>query len=192
MLAQRHEAFEPIMRACDWLNPSVYDRYELARYTADRHAEITARETSWRHYTVELCNRFNASSGLPPRPVLVMVSPMFWKVGNIEYNMKRMPIEELLRDQIRPVLEAGADGVAIWAGFTYYPRAATSSADLGQGQFDARYAFTRDYLGGVEPADWTDPALRAELELLTSQMVLQRLGEIRADLETASPDSGTP
>ena len=192
VLAQRLEAFDPILRACDWLNPSVYDRYELAQYTADRHAEITARETSWRHFTVELCNRFNASSGLPPKPTMVMVSPMFWKVGNIEYNMKRMPIEELLRDQVRPVLEAGAEGVAIWTGFTYYPRAATSSADLGQGQLDARYAFTLDYFGGVEPLDWTDPAVRAELEMLTSQMVHQRLGEVRADLESSSPENGNP
>ena len=192
VLAQRLEAFDPILRACDWLNPSVYDRYELAQYTADRHAEITARETSWRHFTVELCNRFNASSGMPPKPTMVMVSPMFWKVGNIEYNMKRMPIEELLRDQVRPVLEAGAEGVAIWTGFTYYPRAATSSADLGQGQLDARYAFTLDYFGGVEPLDWTDHAVRAELEMLTSQMVHQRLGEVRADLESSSPENGNP
>lgn len=192
LIAQRLEAFFPVLAECDWLNPSVYDRYELALYTPEQQPAISEREAAWRHYKMEVCNRFNQSSGQAAKPTIAMVSPMFWKVGNIEYNMKQTPIAELLSDQVHPMLLNGADGVALWTGFTYYPRAATSAADLGQGQIDTRYAFTQDYLDGVEPADWTDPALFELLVELTSQYALQRLGEIRADLEVFIPGNTGP
>jgi hypothetical protein len=181
-----------VLRACDWLSPSSYDRYELASFTPDRWEQITAQETAWRENQSEICRRFNESSGLPPKPIIPMISTMFWKVGQMEYNMKQMPLEEMLRDQVVPLMAGGADGIAIWTGMSYWVRSATSTADLGPTQIDARYALTQDFLDGVEPSDWTDPTVKTFLEEATSLHVRQRIEEVKAHLETASPDSGTP
>jgi len=183
------EAFRPVLDACDWLNPSSYDRYELAAFTPDRWAQITAQETQWRRHQMILCNRYNATSGLPAKPIIPMVSPMVWKSGTMEYTMKQLPAEEILRDQVRPLIAEGASGVGLWTGFGYYTRAACSAQDLGASQQEARYAFTRDFLGGVTPTNWTDPAVFAELVLDTSLLTRQRLDEIRADLQS-QPSGG--
>jgi len=99
------------------------------------------------------------------------------------------PLEEILRDQVRPLIAEGASGVGFWTGFSYYTRAACSAQDLGASQQEARYAFTRDFLGGVTPLSWTDPAVYAELVLDTSLLTRQRLDEIRADLQS-QPSGG--
>ncbi len=192
LLAQAVEGFGPVLRECDWISPSSYDRYELAMYPESQHEVVTAREVAWRHYQVAACERFNANSGLPPKPIIAMVSPMFRQGGQVEYLQKIIPWPEFLGDQIHPLMAAGADGVAIWTALEYFTRAATSSADLGEAQEVARYAYVQDFLGGVEPLDWTDPAFKAELQQMTSAFVLQRMTELRADLEVFDPDSGTP
>jgi hypothetical protein len=174
--------FGPVLRECDWLNPSAYDRYELSTYSAGQQAGKTAQEVAWREAMVEVCNRFNETSGLPRKPIIPMVSPMFWKVGQISYNMKMISTEEVLRDTVRPLMEAGADGVTIWTGLSYWVRAATSTQDLGEGQADARYAFTLDFYGGVAPADWTAPAVRADLEQRISEHIMTQLDEVRIEI----------
>ena len=184
--------YDPILREVDWLSPSSYDRYELAAFTPDRWEQITAQETAWRLNQSEICRRFNETSGLPPKPIIPMISTMFWKVGQMEYNMKQMPIEEMLRDQVVPLVAGGADGIAIWTGMSYWVRSATSSQDLGPTQIDARYALAQDFLGGVEPPDWTEPSVKAFLEQATSTHVRQRIEEVRQHLESSSPDNGNP
>jgi hypothetical protein len=174
--------FDPVLRECDWLNPSTYDRYELATYSAGQHASKTAQETAHRRANVEVCNRFNASSGLPRKPIIPMVSPMFWKVGQISYNMKQIPLEEILRDSVRPLIDEGADSVGVWTGFSYWVRAATSEQDLGLGQLESRHAITQDFLEGVAPADWTAPGLRESLSEIISEHIRTRLNEIRSEI----------
>lgn len=182
--------YTPVLREMDWLNPSAYDRYELSLYAESSWASVTARETAFRTYQMELCNRFNAANGGAPKEIIPMVSPMFWKVGTIEYNMKQMTLEEMLRDQVRPLVENGATGVAFWTGLSYWTRAATSAESLGVLQDEARFAFTNDFLGGVEPTVWADPQLKTELDASTSGHVLQRLGEVKADIEAVLSDPG--
>jgi hypothetical protein len=75
---------------------------------------------------------------------------------------------------------------------SYWVRSATSTADLGPTQIDARFALTQDFLDGVEPSDWTDPTVKVFLEEATSLHVRQRIEEVKAHLETSTPDSGTP
>ncbi len=182
--------YTPVLREMDWINPSVYDRYELALFGESSWNSVTARETAFRRYQMELCNRFNTANGGEPKEIVPMVSPMFWKVGTIEYNMKQMTLEELLRDQVRPLVEMGATGVAFWTGLSYWTRAATSAETLGVLQAEARFAFTYDFLGGVEPAVWSDPQLKVELDLATSEHVYQRLGEVKAEIEALLSEPG--
>jgi hypothetical protein len=188
-LAVREEAFtkalvgfDPVLRECDWLNPSAYDRYELATYSAGQHASKTAQEIAHREANVEVCNRFNDLSGLPRKPIIPMVSPMFWNSGQISYNMKQIPLEEILRDTVRPLISEGADSVAIWTGLGYWVRAATSTQSLGLGQIEARHAITQDFLGGIAPADWTAPGLRESLSEIISEQVRTRMGEVRSEI----------
>ena len=89
-------------------------------------------------------------------------------------------------------MSAGADGVAIWSGMPYWVRAATSPQDLGQGQLDARFALTLDFLDGEVPPDWTDPAVRANLTALTSERLRSRLDATRAACEGIVFDPGSP
>jgi hypothetical protein len=188
-LAVREEAFakalvgfDPVLRECDWLNPSTYDRYELATYSAGQHASKTAQEIAHRKANVEACNRFNATSGLPRKPIIPMVSPMFWNSGQISYNMKQIPLEEILRDTVRPLIHEGADSVAFWTGLSYWVRAATSTQALGLGQIESRHAFTQDFLGGIAPADWTAPGLRESLSEIISEHIQSRLNEVRSEI----------
>jgi hypothetical protein len=188
-LAVREEAFakalvgfDPVLRECDWLNPSTYDRYELATYSAGQHASKTAQEIAHREANVEVCNRFNDLSGLPRKPIIPMVSPMFWNSGQISYNMKQIPLEEILRDTVRPLISEGADSVAIWTGLGYWVRAATSTQSLGLGQIEARHAITQDFLGGIAPADWTAPGLRESLSEIISEHIRTRMGEVRSEI----------
>jgi hypothetical protein len=182
-------SYTPILQHVDWLNPSVYDRYELGLYSESSWAGVTARETAYRTYNMELCNRFNAGEAIPKK-VVPMVSPMFWKVGNIEYNMKQTPLEELLRDQVRPLIEGGATGIAFWTGYSYWTRIATSAEDFGTFQQEARFSMLHDYLGGVEPVTWVDEQVKLELKTMTSEYVLQRLGEVKAEIEALTSDPG--
>jgi hypothetical protein len=184
--------FDPVMRECDWFNPGAYDRYELITFTAEEQPSLIAREAAYRTAIVDACNRFNATSGLPRKPIIPMVSPMFWKVGRISYNMKQMTLEEMLRDAIRPLMLAGADGVGFWTGMSYWVRAATSTQDLGTDQAEARYALTMDFLGGVTPADWTLPALYDDLTLRTSQHIRNRMDEVRAEIQSMGLDAPGP
>jgi hypothetical protein len=192
LLEEAVEGFGPVLRECDWISPSSYDRYELATYPESQHEGVTAREVAWRHYQVVACEMFNATSGLPAKPIIAMVSPMFRQGGQVEYLQKVIPLAEFFSDQIHPLMAAGADGVAIWTALEYFTRAATSSADLGEPQAVARYAYVQDFLGGVEPLDWTDPVFKAELQQMTSAFVLLRLNELKAELENFVPEGGSP
>jgi hypothetical protein len=174
--------FDPVLRECDWLNPSAYDRYELSTFSSSQQATITAQEIAHREAVVEVCNRFNATSGLPRKPIIPMVSPMFWKVGQISYNMKQVTLEEMLRDSVRPLIDEGADSVALWTGLPYWVRLATSAQDFGLSQLEARHAFTQDFLGGIPPADWTAPGVHESLSETISEHISARLDEIRVEI----------
>lgn len=178
--------FDPVLRECDWFNTCSYDWYELATYAPSAQANKTLAEVAHREAQVEVCNRFNAASGLPRKPIIPMISPMFWEIGQISYNMKMISTEEILRDTVRPLMQAGADGVAFWTGLSYWVRAATSTQDLGSGQADSRYAFTMDFYNGVPPADWTLPAVYDDLSLRTSQHVRMRMDEVRGEIQSMS------
>jgi hypothetical protein len=183
MLSYAVEAFRPVLEHCDWLNPSVYDRYELERQNESSWQMWTERETAWRRVTVDLCKRFNESHDGPAKPIIPMVSPLFFKVGQIEYNMKYMSDEELLRDQIRPVMEAGADGIAFWTGYNFWTHAATSDEDLGWHQEDARNAMGLDYFT-TPPSDWADSALRLDLQQRVSERVRDSLQVGRQEIQS--------
>lgn len=187
------EAFTPVLERCDWMNPSVYDRYELERQNQPSWQMWTDRETSWREYTVELCRRFNEGHAGPDKPIIPMVSPLFFKVGQIEYNMKYMTAEELLRDQVRPVMEAGADGIAFWTGFNYWTHAVTSSDDLGVLQQEARVAMANDFLDDA-PEVWVDDSIRSELEARVSERVGEtvQIGRLEAQSILATRLAGVP
>lgn len=183
LLAEALQAFGPVLEHCDWLNPSVYDRYELERQNESSWPMWTDRETSWREYTVALCRRFNEEYEGPAKPIIPMVSPLFFKVGQIEYNMKYMTVEELLRDQVRPVMEAGADGVAFWTGLTYWTHAATSPDDLGVLQQESRVALANDFLQET-PDLWVDDALRSDLRHRVSERVGESIQASRLEAQS--------
>lgn len=187
LLSRALEAFRPVLERCDWLNPSVYDRYELARQNESSWPMWNDRERSWREYTVLLCQRFNESHDGPRKPIIPMVSPLFFKVGQIEYNMKYMTAEELLRDQVRPVMDAGADGIAFWTGLSYWTHAATAADDLGWFQQESRVALGNDFFE-TPPSDWVDDSLRADLRQRVSERVSESiqlgLAEARSILAT--------
>ena len=176
--------FDPVLREFDWFNTCAYDWYELSTYAPAAQANKTLAEVAHRTAQVEVCNRFNASSGLPRKPIIPMISPMFWEIGQISYNMKMISTEEILRDTVRPLMQAGADGVAFWTGLSYWVRAATSTQNLGSGQTDSRYAFMMDFYGGVAPAEWTSPAVYDDLSLRTSQHVRTKMDETRAEIQS--------
>jgi hypothetical protein len=96
--------------------------------------------------------------------------------------MKQVTLEEMLRDSVRPLIDEGADSVALWTGLPYWVRLATSAQDFGLSQLEARHAFTQDFLGGIPPADWTAPGVHESLSETISEHISARLDEIRVEI----------
>ena len=175
-LDRRIAACSDILREVDWINPSIYDVYENSKFEGDYLSFMVKNETIWREQVVKLSHTIRQQLGLPQVPVIPCVS-VFFQPGGKATNMKPIPHEELLTDQIDPALRGGADGFAIWTGMDFFQALATMPDakelnDLNrQNQRDARTAWTACYLDGKAPRDWTDPELKFTISQATGKSI---------------------
>ena len=124
---------QPIVDACDWVAPTVYDPY----FDATNPEWIEAQKARVRE-SVQLAKEMGAVSG-KPRPVLVFI----WH--RIHNSNKRDPLrllgnQEFLEGQVLPALQAGAAGVVWWGADRYMIR----SGELGKAQPAEAAALTKD------------------------------------------------
>lgn len=191
-LDRRIAVCSDILREVDWINPSIYDVYENAKFEGDYLAFMVKNETIWREQVVKLSHTIRQQLGLAQVPVIPCVS-VYFQPGGKATNMKPISHAELLADQIDPALRAGADGFAIWTGMDFFQTLATMPdgkelSDLNrQNQRDARAAWTASYLDGKAPRDWTDPELKFTISQATgktiadgAEVIVKRVNEHRA------------
>lgn len=124
---------QPVVDACDWLAPTVYDPY----FDATNPEWIEAQKARVRE-SVALAREMGAVSGAP-RPVLVFV----WH--RIHNSNKQDPLRllgnpEFLEGQVLPALQSGAAGVVWWGADRYMIR----SGELGKAQPAEAAALTKD------------------------------------------------
>lgn len=174
--------YAPLMDELDWFMPSIYDRYERSRFDASMLPLITMSESSFRDASVEFFRRHMSQPGKARRPIIPMASPWFIEGGRAT-QYRAIPADELIGDQLRPAIDAGADGIALWCATDWLSTLATrDGADFPEyarvEQIRVRQQFAADFVaGGSSPSfDWTAPAnaamVRARLSAIVTNAIV--------------------
>ena len=160
---------EPLMTEMDYFMPSVYDVYERAKGVPGSPAGADAIEASWRRANVEAISHWFQSRNRAVPAIIPIVSPWF-QGGSIATELMPIPPSEFLEDQIRPLVAAGASGIAVWGAMRYYLYVAQWPGDHPSMAFlelrkTIQKVLCRDYLNGADPAsvDWTSPSVGQQL-----------------------------
>lgn len=154
--------YAAILNEIDWVMPSVYDVYERSLSVPVSWSGMLVSEPAWRHGVVTSVIRYYEAANRPCPPIMPAVSPWFQPSGTATV-LKAIPIDEFCEDQVHPLLEAGAHGVAIWGAMEYYLTLATDDNPppgyAGVINF-ARFRFAMDFYGtgNINSIDWMDPA----------------------------------
>jgi hypothetical protein len=120
--------------------------------------------------------------GKTRRPIIPMASPWFIEGGRAT-QYRAIPADELIGDQLRPAIDAGADGIALWCATDWLSTLATrDGADFPEyarvEQIRVRQQFAADFVaGGSSPSfDWTAPAnaamVRARLSAIVTNAIV--------------------
>ncbi len=158
--------YGPILKQVDWVNPCIYDAYAIAKYAPEKQAAVTEREKQYRMARISVAKEMFKRMGLPAKPILPAVCLHYAPGGNAVEN-EMVPVAELMTDQIKPLLEAGADGIALWGATDFYISVATRANELGLpagSQARIRGAMTKAFMGGQAPANWTAEPVKKQLQ----------------------------
>jgi hypothetical protein len=118
--------YEPIMAEMDWFMPSLYDVYERAQQMPRCASPREVAEAEYRKACVYAVNRWFTRAGVAERPIIPVVSPWF-QPGGVATAYKAIPMDEFCAEQVRPAIEAGASGMAIWGEMGFFLKMATAS-----------------------------------------------------------------
>ena len=141
----------------------MYDVYSYDAFTnPNSKANQLVNEPLYRKMRVSVVQEFLKRNSLPARPILPSVTPFFAPGGNAVEN-SLIPDGELVSDQIKPLIDAGCDGMAIWTAGSYWVKLATQPTNTSQTQKRLRTVYRTAYLGGAEPSSWVTPELKATL-----------------------------
>lgn len=192
--------YSPLLDELDWFLPSIYDRYERSKFGPSMLPLITLSETSFREATVAFLQHYMAQPGKVRRPVIPMACPWFIE-GGLATQYRPIGREELIADQLRPAILAGADGIALWSSTDWlYTLATLSSAELPQyltaEQERVRNQFQTDLLGGpgIAAIDWTSTANRTLVRTRLSEVVAGAVGavnQVYAERAASSPGASS-
>ena len=177
------DSYGPIMSELDWVQPTVYDKYE--RNMGFPLSNLVARDAAERAYRValvEVTRDWYTRSELQAKPILPAVSPWFLDASKATM-FRAIPSEEMESDQLRAVIEAGAQGVSVWSGMRHKIMLATinfmPNSAFGQlSQSQARSTFSSDVLGGASltSVNWQDPAVKDALERACNEAMATMMG----------------
>jgi hypothetical protein len=176
-------SYGPIMQELDWVQPTVYDKYE--RNMGFPLSNVEARDNAERSYRmalVEVVRDWYSRNGLSAKPILPAVSPWFLDASKATM-FRAIPSTEMESDQLRSVIEAGAQGVSVWSGMRHKIMLATinfmPNSEFGQlSQSQARSTFASDVLGGasLSSINWQDPAVKDALERACNEAMATMMG----------------
>ena len=143
--------YEPIMAEMDWFMPSLYDVYERALQMPRCASPREVAEAEYRKACVCAVSRWFTRAGVAARPIIPVVSPWF-QPGGVATSYKAIPMDEFCAEQVRPAIEAGASGMAIWGEMGFFLKMATAS-NLPTAQYVQEWqAQTRSAFASLVPA----------------------------------------
>jgi hypothetical protein len=185
-------AYAPLLDEIDWVMPSLYDVYERALGMPTTTVPRNEVEAEFRRAYIQCVRRYYERAGRTVKPIIPVVSPWFQNVSNVEARfLGPIPVDEFADEQVRPALEAGADGIAVWGSMGYALRVAfytQQSYALGFAQ--TQRTFRAALLGtvGAEPApDWGSPEAARALGMRVNQTLSTALRLIDSVSTSASP-----
>jgi hypothetical protein len=172
--------YRPIADACDWISPTIYGKYDPSLFPEPDRERIRQQGRAWR--TAQVGVALMLSKG---RPVIPIACP-WWTPGGKADFCRLMNPKEFMEDQAGPALEVGAQGIAVWGALTYQIERMTAADqspyvdERGFGVREWRAAVVKDYLGGREPRDWSDPAIGTSLRRSMSESMVGSMENVKS------------
>jgi hypothetical protein len=173
------QPYAAVLDCMDWFMPCAYDVYERAKGMPNTYSRPDVAETEYRRARIESIVRHFTRRGRSVPPIIPAVSPWFQPGGGAGGAtwLAPIPTEEFVAEQLRPCMEVGATGFAIWGGMDYFLRIASLrnpplTGGVPELRAEFRSALTAAYppggRSGQSPGmDWDDPA---SLQRLGAQM----------------------
>jgi hypothetical protein len=149
-------------------------------------------------------NRYLAASGNPQRPVIPTVSPTYARGGQSEFEGKLIPNDEFLLDQVSPLLENGASGIAFWHATDWSVAIATGPEGSHDQQSGIRDRYSRNFLGSEGGAltipqlqqlgytNWQDPSLRQHFNSAFTDYLVSMVNASRERIFELHSAAGAP
>lgn len=113
----KFDCYDELLKECDWLNPSFYNRYDPDVHKKD----IIEREAVYRKELIRFCHLINERQGIC-KPIIPMTCPWYQNGGKIEYIHKIVPDDIMVETVFKPFLEEGINGFAIWYAQHFWAR----------------------------------------------------------------------
>lgn len=114
----------PILLACDWLAPSIYNQVGDSKNNGLPTPHIRASTAAWSFARTKMCVDFQQLAG-KTNVVMPFVSPLYMPGGGAP-AFSPIPDDIILQDTISPAMKAGATGFAIWTAGSYFIKQVTS------------------------------------------------------------------
>lgn len=180
----KYDCYEELLKECDWLNPSFYNRYD-----PDVNKNILEREVAYRKALIRFTHLFNERQGTE-KHIIPMIGPWYAPGGKAEYSNKLVQNDFFVNSTLLPYLQEDIDGLAVWYAHTYYvglaiPNRGKTSNQAWKTAFVRNHDINEskvpwEYGDGPEEqrAEWRD-----ELIYLSSQSILDHIVTTRNTMD---------
>jgi hypothetical protein len=179
--------YEQVMAEMEWFMPSLYDVYERARAMPNCESPREIAEAEYRKACVCVISRWFDRARIASRPIIPVVSPWF-QPGGIATAYQAIPMDEFCAEQVRPGIEAGANGMAVWGEMGFFLKVATaphfpSAQYVQEWQLQTRAAFSplvQAPTSGALIIDWTSPSTISSIGASLNQTLVDAMRAIEA------------
>ena len=188
----KYGCYEELLKECDWLNPSFYNRYDPAAHTGD----ILPRETEYRKQLIRFCHMFNKRLGTN-KPIIAMTDPWYAPGGKTEFANKIVQDDFMKAATLNPYMEEGVNGFAAWYAHTYYVGLAIPNPGVNPNP-QWKTAFVRNHGLNESEIPWSSKPgepqqermeWRNKLTALASEAILNHMSVIREVNEMKIPNT---
>jgi hypothetical protein len=76
-------------------------------------------EAEYRKACICVISRWFDRASVVARPIIPVVSPWF-QPGGVATSYQAIPMDEFCAEQVRPAIEAGANGMAVWGEMEFF------------------------------------------------------------------------